>query len=870
MNYPWKYSIAALLATGFAVGSPPMAMALVKSPAIAVALQPATEAHTQDEHEFVLDPVAAGRQLYLSGQFSAAVEAWQIASASAAAEGNELTQMIALSYLSLAYQGLSQWDLAEAAIEQSVELLENSATEAVNPALSAQVLNTQASLVYHLGQAESALTLWQQSEALYQQAEDPSGVLGSQINQAQALQSLGYYRRSHQQLEQIAQRLRAMPDSELKVNGLRTLGTALQALGNLDGSRSALFESANIAVEINATNELSATYLSLGKVADDWGDASAAISMFERAKREALNPADALQADLERLRFYVEAADTAQSVPIAHEIASQLETFPPSRLAVYATVNLSASLTQETTLGRSLPVDQHNQLLAKAVQSARTLSDSEAESHVLNQWGTLYMRTTQWSEALKLTEHSLDLARNIQADDIAAQSAWQLGRILKQQNRTPEAIVAYSEAVNSLQSLRSDLVAIDPDVQFSFRENVEPIYRELVSLLLETDSAGNKSDTIHGTQPSQKNLIQAREVIESLQLAELDNFFQEACIDVVSQQIDQVDAQATIVYPIILPDRLAVIASSPGQPLAYYATPVAAETVEDTLRDLLSSIHPASDNEHRLALSKQVYDWLVRPAEARQITTETKTMVFVLDGLFRNVPMAALHDGEQYLIEKYGVALSPGLQLMNSRSLDQIEPNAVVGGISEARNGLSALPAVETELSDISELIATETLFNEGFTSDALANTVKNSSASIVHLATHGQFSSRLEDTFLSTWEGKLNVKELSEILHARSQSNEIELLVLSACDTAAGDDRAVLGLAGLAVKSGARSTVATLWPIKDQAAAKLMQALYENISQSGMSKAEALRQAQLTLLSDPNYSDPFFWSAYTLVGNWR
>ncbi|MEO1792152.1 MAG: CHAT domain-containing protein, partial [Cyanobacteria bacterium J06629_19] len=124
--------------------------------------------------------------------------------------------------------------------------------------------------------------------------------------------------------------------------------------------------------------------------------------------------------------------------------------------------------------------------------------------------------------------------------------------------------------------------------------------------------------------------------------------------------------------------------------------------------------------------------------------------------------------------------------------------------------------------------------------------------------------------TFLSTWEGRLSVKELSEILQTRGRSNAIELLVLSACDTASGDDRAVLGLAGLAVKSGARSTVATLWPVKDQAAAKLMKELYEGIQSSEMSKAEALRQAQLTLLEDPSFSDPFFWSAYTLVGNWQ
>lgn len=98
-----------------------------------------------------------------------------------------------------------------------------------------------------------------------------------------------------------------------------------------------------------------------------------------------------------------------------------------------------------------------------------------------------------------------------------------------------------------------------------------------------------------------------------------------------------------------------------------------------------------------------------------------------------------------------------------------------------------------------------------------------------------------------------MGVKELSEILQSRGMSRAVELLVLSACDTASGDNRAVLGLAGLAVKSGARSTVATLWPVKDEAAAKLMAALYEKIDEPEISKAKALRQVQLTLIADPN-----------------
>lgn len=853
MKRTWQYIVTSLLGASAMGGIVPTpAIALSQSGASTINQRAAASSPTLQS-----GAIDQGRQLFNKGQFAAAVESWQAAAETAGREQEVLTEAIALSYLSLAHQALNQWNQAQRAIDTSVDLLESGPTGQVDAALWAQVLNTKASLAYYLGQAEPALEQWAQAEDFYRQANDNPGVLGTQINQAQALQSLGFYRRSRQQLEAIAQQLSSMPDSELKVNGLRTLGTALQVLGDLGASRAALFESANIAITINATNELSATYLSLGRTADDWGDRNAAIEMFNRAKQVAKTPADALQANLSRLRLYANQSDTANITHAAAEIARQIEALPPSRLSVYGAVNLSASLAKSKA-EPAMPIGQVNQLLAAAVDAARALKDKQAEAYALNQWGALYMKTQQWPDALKLTEKSLEIARSIQADDIASQSAWQLGRILKQQNNTAEAIAAYGEAIDSLQSLRSDLVAIDPDVQFSFRENVEPIYREMISLLLESDS------------PSQQNLGQAREVLEALQLAELDNFFQEACIDVESQQIDQVDAAATVVYPIILPDKLAVITSSAGQPLDYYATAVSAATVESTIDDLLSAIHPVSDNRKRLDISGQVYDWLIRPAEANDALASTQTMVFVLDGILRNVPMAALYDGDQYLIEKYAVALSPGLQLMSSRSLDQINTDAVVGGISEARNGLSALPAVKDEIADISKLVSADTLVNEEFTSAGLAKDIKKSSASIVHLATHGQFSSRLEDTFLSTWEGQLSVKELSEILSARGQSSAIELLVLSACDTAAGDDRAVLGLAGLAVKSGARSTVATLWPVKDRAAAKLMRSLYENIGETGVGKAEALRRAQLSLLEDPSFSDPFYWSAYTLVGNWR
>lgn len=491
------------------------------------------------------------------------------------------------------------------------------------------------------------------------------------------------------------------------------------------------------------------------------------------------------------------------------------------------------------------------------VQSARKMQDAQAEAYALYQWAQLYQRTQQWTIARDLAQKSLNIARQLGAEDIIAQSAWRLGQSYRQEGKQAEAIAVYTEAVNALKALRTDLAAVNPDVQFSFRESVEPVYREFVDLLLDG-------------QPGQETLVQARELIESLQVAELDNFFREACLD-KARQIDQVDPAATVVYPILLPDRLAVILSTTGQPLRYYTTRVSRAEIDQTLNKLLIGLNPFSDAKERDRLSQKVYNWLIRPAEADNAFKNTKTLVFVLDGRLRNIPVAALYDGQRYLIEKYAVALSPGLQLLPARQLQQNQIGAIVGGISKSRSGFSALPAVESEVRQISKTVSASQLMNQEFTSAALADQVKNSSANVVHLATHEQFSSRQEDTFLLTWDGQVRIQELAELLKARggNSSSAIELLVLSACDTATGDDRAVLGLAGLAVRSGARSTIAALWPVKDKAAAMLMANFYKELQKPGITKAEALRQAQIDLIRRTDFRDPFFWSAFVLVGNW-
>lgn len=852
-----KLAIFGLLSLGLAIAAPP---------ALAAGHGSIAEERTsyQPISQISSNPLELGKELYRAGRFAEAAAAWQEAEQAYAARGDRTNQALSLSYLSLAYQELAQWEAAGVAIAQSLDLLQSSG-ETADAILLAQALNTQASLMLATGDSQAAVDTWKQAEGLYQQAGDKTGVLGSRINRARALQSLGFYRRSQRLLQVAAEQLDGEADSALKASGLRSLGIALQTIGNIKTSQEILVQSLAVAQRVGAKAETSAALLSLGNTAVELEDLDAALEYFQAAEKAALNPLERLEAQLNQLSVYVKSKQWPQAAELAPQVESQLRELPPSPRAIYSAVNLADRLLEMERHQQPIDWQATNQLLAEAARSANTLKDARAEAQVLVKWGQLYAQNGQETEAVNLTEQSLLLAQRLQASDIVARSAWQLGRLRVGQGSRNEAIAAYSQAVNALQSLRGDLAAINPEVQFSFRESVEPVYRELVTLLL--PPLGSEKTQ----KASQENLKQARELIEALQLAELDNFFREACLDAQPMEIDRIDSKATAVYPIILSDRLAVIVSSPGQPLRYYGTPSSREEVEEKLKSFIARISPLYDNKDRLRLARETYELVLGPAEADGAFAGAETLVFVLDGILRNVPMAALHDGEQYLLEKYNLALSPGLQLVETQSLIKETLSPIVAGMSEARQGFSALPGVAVEIEQISKNFPSFTLLNQNFTRTALFDQFNKNPSRVVHLATHGQFSSKAEDTFLLTWDDRLNVQEIDDLLQRREVTGvgAIELLVLSACETAAGDDRAVLGLAGLAVKSGARSTLATLWRVRDNSTAIFMSEFYKQLQAPGISKAEAVRRAQLALLANPNYEEPFFWAPFILVGNW-
>jgi CHAT domain-containing protein len=831
-----------------------------------------------------------GKALYDAGKFEDAIVVLQQAAQAYQQQGDSLRQAIALSNVALTYQQLGRWNEAHQAITSSLSLLgQPEAGQPETPQISklnpqnlpfvAQALQIQGNLQLEKGQAESAIATWQQAESIYKQLNDGNGIAQSRINQAQGLRVLGYYRRALTILTELRQGLQHQPASMTKVVELRSLGNTLRLVGDLDQSHEVLQQALELLQQLpssqDTSQETSAVLFSLGNTASTKRDTQSAIKFYQESANLASTPLSKLQIQTNLFSLLIGSNQFTTAQSLFSDIQSQLQQISPSQASIYAKTRLAQSwlkaINPSKQQGQPIQISLSAiaKLLATATQQAHDLGDRRAEAFALGSLGSVYERTQQWDEAQKLTKQALTLAQEIDASDIAYRWHWQLGRLLKQQGQIPAAIAAYDAAVDELRSLRSDLVAIDRDVQFSFRESVEPVYRESVELL------------VQGSDTTQENLDKARQRIEALQLAELDNFFREACLDartvLLDQVVDRDNPTAAVIYPIILPNALTVIVKIPQQPLHHHTVTISQTEVENLLQQLQQNLTELDATSTIQSLSQQVHRWLIEPIQPDLDRQKINTLVFVLDGAFRSIPMASLYDGQQYLVEKYAIALSVGLQLLPPKALANEPIHVLAAGLVEPppqfQQQFPPLPEIKSEFALISQAgVPIQQLLDQDFTSQALESEVSSTGFNVVHLATHGQFSSQAKDTFILAADGPINVTQLDSLLRRRNQSSSeaIELLVLSACQTAEGDDRATLGLAGVAIKAGARSTLASLWQIDDRSTALLIGEFYRELANNKVTKAEALRRAQITLFKKyPNYNRPSYWAAYVLVGNW-
>lgn len=389
-------------------------------------------------------------------------------------------------------------------------------------------------------------------------------------------------------------------------------------------------------------------------------------------------------------------------------------------------------------------------------------------------------------------------------------------------------------------------------------------------------------------------------------------------------------SQTAVLNSIILPDRIAIILTTAPEPntkhYSLHWIPIGQDEFTRFINDFRFNLEKRSDLTKRFRpQAQQLYDWMIQPFESELEALDIDSLIFIHDGLLRSIPMAVLYDGTRFLTQKYDIFNTPSLKLAPSDTLQLsktdsilafgltqssaiapldgpvlLPPNALSLSAQRSSSGqqtfargtvLTPLPAVRYELQAIQDLLPNSTiLFDTEFTRDRLRQEIGNQPPQILHLATHARFGFDAEQTYLVTgqkidpssrsseelpsnakfYNETINLNDLYRLIKQTNiDTSGLDFLVLTACETAVGSDRDALGLAGIALQAGVKSSLASLWQVDDQVTADLIRQFYQGLAQ-GLTKVEALRAAQEQWLIDHptgRYSHPGYWAPFILLG---
>ncbi|QHG20410.1 CHAT domain-containing protein [Nostoc sp. ATCC 53789] len=710
-------------------------------------------------------------------------------------------------------------------------------------------------------------------------------------------------------LEKLKFTLEKQDFSRVRVIGLRNLGDVLRLIGNPEASSIILFNAMAIAktIESKESDIYNQILLSLGnteralyiqakgkyQLTDDVFTKQKALKIASSKFQNALN-------------FYQELASSKQNVlpmqakinqlslilemqkwknigilenPITNEhlktllnkLLNNLDRFEsfPAIESIYAQLNIAQSLVQidQNIQLKQLffskkdnPLSISLKLANKANTLAQKLNNNRAESYALGTIATIYYSLGKTLEATQYFEKAMGLAQSVQAWDIAYEWQWQLGRLYRVLRKVNKANKVYESAINSLEQVRGNLLGVNPEIQFNFKDKVEPIYHEYMELLFSQDEVKSK---------------RAVEIQEKLKLAEIENFLQCGRLNLSSSSNEQSPKELfPIIYLIKLRKQVEVVVRTPKN---FYRHTVELKQIADPIDNLLKIVQQKqfirTESVNYFIYSQTIYNLLFSPI--KQYLPNSGSLGFVLDSYFQNLPIDMLHDGKKYLTDSYSIITASSSQQLQNNSAKFKISNILIGGISQPSPSLNdpsvpknlpVLPEVKAEIENIKKSTASIlTLIDSDFTSHSFQQKIEKNSFSLIHLSTHAQFSSDPEQTFVLTWDKPLHIKDLKFLL--KNEGETINLLVLSACQTAKGDKRSALGIAGIAVQAGARSTLASLWLVDADSTALLMEEFYKGLK-NGLALPEALRLAKLSLLSSEKYFHPYYWAGFILVGN--
>jgi len=726
---------------------------------------------------------------------------------------------------------------------------------------------------FHEGNFEQAVIQFSEAARVNEAAGQPHDQIKSLTFLAESFYYLGQYPKALITLKVALQHCEQLATCGEQPTILGRLGNGHFALGHADQAITHLESALALARNNNRPAVTAALLNDLGNVLTAEHRNAEALAAYTECLLFANAASDeplAITALINSAKAWAqenEPQEASARLSLAMTRAHQLE---PSHQKAVALVNIGIAY-RDLHRAEPSPIDgtrltQAAQALQLAAETADHIQDPVMTSYAFGHLGQLYESQGRQEEALQLTRRAILALQTHHAPEALYQWEWQTGRILQALKLPQEAILAYRRAVATLQPLRTELSQQPGSGATSFRETVGPLFFQLADLQL------TQAGTPKPGEDSHQWLVDARDTIEAFKVAELQDYFRDDCVKAAQSHVEgleQISQKTTaILYPIILPDRLELLVSI-GNDLRRQTVNVPEQTFTQTVRLFRTFLEKRTTNQYK-PHAQQLYDWLIRPLEPWFKDTRIDTLVVVPDGALRTIPLSALHDGQQFLTEQYALATSPGMTLTDPQPINRESLRVLSLGITESVQGFAPLPNVATELEALHALYQGQQLLNEQFLESSLEQKMKEEPFTIVHIASHGQFANDPKDAFVLTFDKHLTMDQLDKLIGLyQFRDSPLDLLTLSACETAAGDDRAALGLAGVAIKAGARSALATLWFINDKVSSDLIAEFYSRLRDPSTSKARALQEAQLLILANPAFQHPGYWAPFLLLNNW-
>ncbi|QTA87980.1 CHAT domain-containing protein [Desulfonema magnum] len=723
---------------------------------------------------------------------------------------------------------------------------------------------------YHKGDFEHAAEIWEKEREKPDFFKKPASCADTLVCLTTAYQAMGYYQKALSVLEEALPVIEKNNDAYAKALLFGTLGDIYLSCGDAEKAK-AYLEKGQKAVHSEENPLLETSLL------NNMGNVFAVNEAYDKAKEAYMQGADLVEGtplkskiliNLLRVRSWI--GGDGNILTQAENIISQIESLPNSHHKAADMISL-AFIVQR--IGKELPSESRleeipHELLHKARQIAEALEDTRIAAYAYGYIGELYEAENRFSDALNMTRKAVFYAQQTDSPEILYRWQWQLGRLFRSQGDIENAVSAFNNAVSTLNPIRSEFfTGYRSQIKNTFGEQIRPVYLGLAELLLKQTKT---SESVLCSEGEASPLCKARDTMELLKTAELEDFFQDECVTALrkkSIRLDKASSHTAVIYPILLPDHLAMLLIL-GDGMKQITVPANPEELRNTAMQFRDELQSLRSYEFRNS-AQYLYDQLIRPIETELSDENIDTLIVAPDGSLRSIPFSALCDGKHYLIEKYAIVTIPGTTLVDPKPIDKENAEVLLSGLSEARQNFKPLENVPEELSDIKTVMGGKILQDEAYTVDNIDYEFKNHEYSIVHIATHGEFGGTAKNSFLLTYDGKLTMDKLEHVVGiGRFRENPLELLTLSACQTASGNERAVLGLAGVAIKAGARSAIATLWSVNDKTTSLAMREFYRRLGESDISKAKALQNAQKELISQ-GYHHPYYWAPFLLIGNW-